>query len=159
MVFKTTKELYDYLQMKIADSLQNEVFEEVRDVEQKNIDSTVYKSHTPKAYQRRGEDGGLIADENIVKEMIDDNTLSVRNETPANLDSQYKRATDKNLPELIEYGDGYNGTHYDYPYGENRDKFMSARPFTQNTIEELEQTKAHVAALKKGLKRNGIDSK
>jgi hypothetical protein len=62
--------------------------------------------------------------------------------------------TGKNLPELVEYGDGYHFYHYDFPSKKGR--YMEPRPFTAKTIEHLQDSKAHVSALRDGLKRQGV---
>ena len=64
--------------------------------------------------------------------------------------------TGKNLPELVEFGDGYKFYHYDFP---SRRRYMEPRPFTAKTIEHLKESRAHVNALKAGLRRQGINVK
>ena len=164
--FNSIADLEKHLKNAIKDSLAHEVFETVRDVEQKNIDETVYDVYDPKVYpnikagiHRRETQGGLIADENIVPTMIGDDTLIVTNETPPNPYARDGATTNKNLAELIEYGDGYKGFTYDYPEEDTEKyKYMNPRPFTANTIEELVTTGKHKKALKDGLLRQGIKS-
>ena len=48
--------------------------------------------------------------------------------------------TGKNLPELVEFGDGYKFYHYDFP---SRRRYMEPRPFTAKTIEHLKESRAH----------------
>jgi hypothetical protein len=151
-LFNNFSSLKTYIKDSVKETLQNEVFEEIRDEEQKNIQSEVYDVYSPRKYRRRGMNGGLISDENIKPILINDTTLEVINETPPN--AGYNGTTNKNLPELIEYGEGYKGYHYDYP---TDPAFTSPRPFTESTIQSLKQSKRHVAALKRGLKSKGID--
>jgi hypothetical protein len=160
MVFKSMDELFKHIKDTVNNSLENEVTDTVREFEQQHIDDDVYSVYKPKMYKRRGLDGGLIADENIIG-YVDESksTLTVVNATPPNphaLDEDLV-TTDKNLPELIEYGDGYNGNNYDFPTDDGA--FMYPRPFVENTIDELKNTKEHIKALKEGLKRNGINTK
>jgi hypothetical protein len=135
---------------KLASALQNECFEEIRDTEQSVIDEVVYDVYSPKIYDRRDISGGLIADENIKLNIIDDLTIKVTNDTPANLDYN---GTDKNLAELVEFGNGYNNTYYDYP---RNLPYVEPRPFTEETVERLKQNKNHIKALRKGLSRQGV---
>ncbi len=65
-----------------------------------------------------------------------------------------KVTTGKNLPELVEFGQGYKFYSYDFP---GRGKgYMKPRPFTAKTIQRLKESKAHIVALKAGLKRQGV---
>lgn len=154
---KNMADLEKYLKAKINKSLQKEVFKKVKEVEQKNIDETVYDSYTPSVYMRRDIQGGLIAGENIIGTVDSKtSTLSVINKTPANSEARDGATTDKNLSELIEFGHGYK--NYGYDYG-RESAFVYPRPFTQNTIEELEQKKQHIQAMKDGLKKQGLDAK
>ena len=155
--FATMQALLDYVRKKVNESLQNEVAENVRETEQKHIISDVYGVYNPIEYERRLLDGGLMASENIKGEIVDDMTLQVTNETPANpyATSQDRVTIDKNLPELIEYGESYKGYHYDFLYNT---AFLNARPFTKNTFEELQQSGSPAIALVEGLKKRGIQA-
>lgn len=154
---KNMADLEKYLKAKINKSLQKEVFKKVKEVEQKNIDETVYDSYAPSVYIRRDMQGGLIADENIIGTVDSKtSTLSVINKTPANPDARDGATTDKNLSELIEFGHGYK--NYGYDYG-RESAFVYPRPFTKNTIKELEKNRAHVKAMKDGLENQGLKIK
>lgn len=152
MLAKSFKELTKEIQKRIDKSLINEVFEEIRDVEQKNIDEYVYDVYQPKIYERRDINGGLIADKNIVGKLVKKGELEVTNITKPNPD--YNGTTNKNLPYLIENGYGEKGYKYDYPADL---PYVAPRPFTEKTEEELIRTKKHVKALKEGLKNNGLN--
>ena len=157
------------LASKIDKALFREVFEEVRDEEVATIYSEVYKIYTPhakrcKPYERRGEYGGLADPHNIEIEggSASGGRLAVINTTapnPGGVGAGFAGmvTVDKSLPELVEYGHGYNGNHYDFTPEERR--YMEPRPFTEKTIEHLKESKAHVAALKSGLIRQGIKVK
>jgi hypothetical protein len=94
-----------------------------------------------------------MLDENgIVYNEIDDLTIFVTNETKPNPFARDGATTKKNLPELIEYGHGYKGYLYDYPGS----PYSEPRPFTANTIEDLEKHGQHIDALRKGLKKRGF---
>lgn len=159
MLCKNEEELEAAIRAAIKESLKNEVYRLVRDVERSHIETDVYGVYNPKVYISRGDDGGLIADENIIKNDVDTNslTLIVSNITKPNPEARDKElvSTDKNLPELIEYGDGYNGNVYDFVL--EGAEYLEPRPFTKNTIEDLSETREHEQALKEGLIKRGIE--
>lgn len=144
---------------KIDNALAHEVADAVREEESETIKEVVYGVYTPKLYRRRGDLDGFGDQYNIEAE-VKDGTLTVRNMTepnPGGVLNDGAVTTGKHLDELIEYGYGsVNGT-YDFP--KRGAAFMKARPFTKKTIEHLKQNKAHVKALKSGLKRLGITTK
>ena len=149
------------LMSKIDNAMSKEVFEEVQDEESATSYSEVYKVYTPRMYRRRGEYGGLGDPYNIEMQggAAKNGVLVVVNLTepnPGGCPDANQVTTGKNLPELVEYGDGYKFYHYDFP---GRGRYMQPRPFTQKTIEHLEQSRAHINALKAGLKRQGIKVK
>ena len=158
--FNSIADLEKYIKGAIKNSLKNEVFEKVRDVEQQHIDDDVYGAYpNPAMYKRRDVNGGLIADESIKRTMIGDDTLQVTNiakPNPIGYPQSQVTTKGKNLASLIEGGDGASGV-YDFP-SDDEDAYMNPRPFTQNTIEELATTGKHIKALQDGLKRNKIES-
>jgi len=157
--------MFSYIQNAVADSLSTEVFNKARTVEDFQIIDTVYGAGNPTVYdsvlhspgQRRGMDGGLLDEENIVGTMVSNDTLSVTNETIANpyilLGNKVKDSKNIGQPltPIVEYGGAEN-----YDFGEGW--WSVPRPFTENTIKQLEATGEHVFALQAGLKRNGISS-
>lgn len=150
------------LMAKIDDAMTKEVFAEVRDEEAATIYAEVYKLYTPRIYRRRGEYGGLGDPYNIEIQggSAIGGRMAVVNMTapnPGGCTSDALVTTGKNLPELVEYGDGYKFYSYDFP--KRGAAFMGPRPFTAKTIERLKRSCAHVNALKAGLKRQGINVK
>lgn len=146
---------------KIDDAMTKEVFEEVRDEEAATIYSVVYKVYTPRIYRRRGEYGGLGDPYNIEIKggTAKGGKMAVVNVTDPSSGGTMNNdrvTTGKNLPELVEFGDGYKFYHYDFP---SQGRFMDARPFTAKTIEHLKASRAHITALKAGLRRQGINVK
>ncbi len=141
--------------------LSNEVFEAVKEEESAAIDSVVYGAYVPKKYRRRGMGAGMADDSNIVIKggTASDGKLTVVNITEPNpggcLDNA-RVTTDKNLPKLIEFGNGYDGNFYDFPKGGS---FTKPRPFTRTTVENLKNNKAHIIAMKNGLKKRGLNIK
>lgn len=149
------------LMAKVDTAMSNEVFKEVQDEEAATIYEEVYKVYTPRMYRRRGEYEGLADPYNIEMKggAAKNGVLVVVNTTepnPGGCSDADQVTTGKNLPELVEYGDGYKFYRYDFP--SNR-RYMEPRPFTRKTIEHLKQSRAHVSALKAGLKRQGIKVK
>lgn len=165
MDYKNLNDLMVDIQSAINNTLENEVFEEVKETELRHIQTDVYDVYEPTVYIRRYKSGGMGDSNNIV--ILDDDgnnsvtngNLSVVNVTLPNPYARDGATTNKDLPELIEYGDENYldkypfATGYDYP-GE---PYGLARPFTANTIDELQTTKAHIVALKKGLSSKGFD--
>lgn len=156
------KKANQQLMAKVDNAMTKEVFEEVQDEEAATIYEVVYKVYTPRMYRRRGEYGGMADSNNIeiAGGASHGGVMVVVNLTKPNPggcmnDSQV--TTGKNLPELIEYGDGYKFYQYDFP--KRGAAYMGPRPFTAKTIEHLKESKAHVVALKAGLQRQGIKVK
>ncbi len=150
------------LAQKIDNAMTNEVFQEVQDEETATIYSEVYKVYTPRIYRRRGEYGGLGDPYNIeiLGGSAKNGVLVVVNMTepnPGGCMDNSRVTTGKNLPELVEYGQGYKYYTYDFP--RKGAGFMRPRPFTAKTIEHLKESGAHIAALKAGLKRQGVNVK
>lgn len=145
--FNNLKELERFLQKQINNALQNEVKNEVEETMRDHIQKDVYEAYTPYStdgktphYERTYE---LLR--SIESNLIDNGVLSVENT---------RHEGNRNIVSVIEYGQGYQ-----WGYVRNLDEEIGARPFVSNTRRELEQTNKHVEALKKGLKRQGVDVK
>ena len=133
----------------IEDTLMDEVLDEVKEIELRHIKHDVFSVYSPKIYQRRAV-GGIDDPENIVG-TVKDMELEVENITEFNDDyGTYNHGT--GLAHLINDGERLNGYFYDYT-GE----FEQARPFIDNTEEEIERTNSVENALAKGLKKRGYD--
>lgn len=150
------------LMKKIDDAMSNEVFEMVKDEEAATIYSEVYKVYTPSIYRRRGEYGGLADPHNIeiVGGSANGGKMAVINTTAPNPGGTMNNdhvTTGKDLPELVEHGNGYH--YYQYDFLKRGAAYMKPRPFTAKTIEHLKESGAHINAMKAGLKRQGIKVK
>lgn len=150
------------LMSKIDDAMNKEVFKEVQDEEAATIYEVVYKVYTPRMYRRRGEYGGMGDPYNI--EIAGGTSrggvmvvVNLTEPNPGGCMNNDQVTTGKNLPELIEYGQGHKFYQYDFP--KRGAAFMGPRPFTAKTIEHLKESKAHIAALKAGLQRQGVKVK
>ena len=144
---------------KINKALDDEVAEAVKQEEVETISEVVYGVYTPKIYRRRGDLGGM-ADIYNIDHTVHNGTLKVVNNTDPNPGGTMNNdavTVGKYLDQLIEYGHGGSGGFYDFP--KRGAAFMKPRPFTKETIKHLAQNKAHVDALRNGLKRRGLKVK
>lgn len=142
-------ELLNDIRSDIEETLMDEVFDEVREIELEHIERDVLSAYTPKIYERRTS-GGIDDPKNIVG-YVKDMQLSVDNITQFNTGYGTKhRGT--GLAQLINDGDSFNGYFYDYP-GE----FNQPRPFIDNTIIEVEKTDRVENALEKGMRKRKYD--
>lgn len=141
--------LKHYVENAVRSALKEEVAKVVIEEEREAIFSVVYDGFgEPEVYERRGSRGGLQDPHNIEAKVAGGSTvLEVVNRTPPNPKArdQEKVTTDKNLAETVEYGLRYDFLPV-YP-----------RPFTQETIRRLAESKKHVGALADGLRRRGLD--
>lgn len=134
------------IQLAVNDSLKNEVTEAVKDEMQSTISEVVYAAGTPIIYQRRGgnnyggmgnPDGtGSLADKGEMKHNVVNGVLIIKNE------AEPVKSSFGNLAYNIEYGYGARDRWYNQP-----------RPFIQETRNNLKSNKAHVKALKDGLRK------
>jgi len=152
MKVKNLSELRKYIEKCIEDSLKNEVFEAIKNIELKHVKEDVLSVYSPKEYQRRSH-GGIDDKNNITHEKLKNGVLKVKNITKFNSEYETENAG-LGLPLLIEYGHGESGYFYDYA---SSDDFTNPRPFTENTIQEIKDSKQHIDAFKQGLKRNKIN--
>ena len=142
-------ELLNDIRSDIEETLKDDVFDEVREIELEHIERDVLSAYTPKIYERRTS-GGIDDPKNIVG-YVKDMQLSVDNITQFNTGYGTKhRGT--GLAQLINDGDSFNGYFYDYP-GE----FNQPRPFIDNTIIEVEKTDRVENALEKGMRKRKYD--
>lgn len=151
----TIQKALSQIKSAVDDALTKEVFEAVREEEAETIEWTVYAAYTPKYYHRREEYGGLGDPDNIEIEggSARNGRLSVINmaePNPGGCLNNESVTTNKNLPYVVETAIGY-----DFPDGWP----CKPRPFNANTIKHLRSNKAHVTALKAGLKRQGLKVK
>lgn len=154
---RSLKALEEYLQKKIDIALLVEVAAGVKEVERQAIQDVVYKAYTPNVYQRRDENGGLADIANMTESLVAPGELWVENFTPFN-DGYDTMNHGFGLDKLVEFGDYGGGYRYDYPYSTVQEPtFIYPRPFTQETIDRLRESKEHLDQLWAGLRRRGID--
>ena len=125
--FDSLIDLKEYIKDTMQEVLENEIYEEVVKLEQEVIEDVVYGWGIPVKYVRRGYDGGIIDDSNIVIDEIrvaeNGVGIDIVNNTPIK-GSDWIR-----LDELIEYG---VDNSLDAP------PYMWPRPFTATTQEFVE---------------------
>lgn len=102
------------------------------------IEEEVYSVYSPTMYERKMDHGGLTDDANIITTPIGDNAITIES---------HRMDGDRNVSEIVESGQGYE---FDFMYN------GVARPFTEETVEHFRDTNEHVAALAKGLIRQGL---
>lgn len=164
MKIKNLKQLRKHIEKAISNSLENEVFEDVRETERRHVQTDVFNVYSPKEYIRRESDEwfynslgkagiGVKDERNIVFDPIKNGVLKVENVAEFN-PVRAIRNHGPGLVTLIEYGHGARGIYYDYP---KYPEYLRPRPFIANTREEIKQTKSHVKAMKLGLRRNKIE--
>ena len=134
--FKNMKDLEKFINKKIASALQREVASEARKVMKENVITEVYDAYQS-SYERTG---GLYQDRNIETNLVNNNTLTVRNTRNEN---------GRDIAYIVEYGENYS-----YP---GLDERIGPRPFHAETARELEQQGLAKNALAKGLRRQGLD--
>jgi len=109
--------------------LRNQVSKTVVKLMKEKLREDVYAVYTPTRYKRRGENGGLLADENI--HFLPQNKLTylVRNTATLNGNGDDFNS-DKSLSEIINDG-LVDDTSFPV--------YMNPRPFFDNMIEDLEK--------------------
>lgn len=155
---KMLGKLQEQLAPKIDSALSKEVLQAVSDAGGEVLYNEVYRMPTSGRYERRWDNGGLLDPDNI-QGSVTDGTLTVVNVTKPNpylngINRYGGLSTtpgDASLAGIVEHGIyDPHGAGYDY-WGD-----AEARPFTAKTVEDLKKSGAHVAALRKGLQRQGV---
>lgn len=146
-VFSSLRDLENYLNDKINNALENEVANVSRETMKRNIEMVVYDRYKPSQYTRHKENGGLLDDRNIVTELIDDNTLYIRN---------IRQDTDKygnvrDVARIVEEGEPYT-----WEYSRIYSMQPYPRPFHEETAKELSSRGLAKKALAEGLQKQGI---
>ena len=168
MICKNLKELEKELYKRINIALDTDVADTVKEVMTDHIVRDVYDAWDPQAYMRRynqsGNDigspfddtdnVGLLNQENIISTIDGDGNLFVQNMT---LGSRYyydakgwhiSKNAEKLIAGVIETGRGYDVLGNTDP-----------RPFMENTHDDLEQNHYHTEAMKRSLKKQGLEVK
>lgn len=155
MICKNLEELEKELYKRINKALDEDVADTVKEVMTDHIVSDVYDAYEPVVYQRRYSNGGLLDINNIIATMGDNGELFVQNITLGNstyfipeINKGFISANvDKFITPIIEYGTGYDVVD------------IEPRPFIQNTHDDLERNHYHTEAMKRSLKKQGLEVK
>ena len=149
--YSSYEALFAALQQSINETMVDEVATSAKETMQAEIQDVVYGVYTPKVYERRYDNGGLIDEENYHSELVADGTVAITNDTPIN--DVYGGTEPPSLAEQIITGQGYNYQGY------GSGAYLQPRDFISATEEALIQTGAHVEALKTGLTKRGFEVK
>lgn len=139
MICKNLNELFSRLEQDVNEILNEEVAEAVKEELSESVQTAVYDVYSPLYYKRREYDFGLI-DQRNMKHEVENNTLTVTNETPLDNGLNYPYS----LTEIIVNG-----------YGNQPCK----RDFIEDCKERLEENGYHTKALKEGMRKRGYDIK
>ncbi len=149
-IYDDVNALLKDLKSDIEDTLACEVLDKVKEIEIRHVNEDVFSVYSPSIYERRSTDG-LDDSSNIIGE-VRNMELEVDNITEFNEDyGTYNHGI--GLADLINDGESRSGFYYDYQ-GEFDER---ARPFIDNTIDEIERTDSVENALAKGLRKRNYD--
>lgn len=127
----------------IKESLKTDVADKVIEIAKDHVDEDIYDVYTPKIYERTGQ--------------LKESFKAIETEDGIEIINT-RRDGDRNIPEIIEYGQSKSSQGYEYPaYYPSGDNFIQPRPFIENTRIELEHGRQHIEALKESLRKKGYD--
>lgn len=157
--YKDLNSLFAKLKEDIHESLATDVFDDVIDMQQEEIQTKVYDAYDdgPFVYERRYEDGGLLDKRNNIATFYhsgDGVEMLIQNITKGH--PRYKYADTYIVP-IIVGGDGAYGMNYDFPYNRlnTQYKFLNSRDFISSTKERLKSENMHVISLEQSLASKG----
>lgn len=156
--FKDLKSLFTKLKEDIHESMATDVFDDVIDIQQEEIQTKVYGAYdSPFEYKRRYEDGGLLDKSNNIATFYysgDGVEMLIQNITKGHPEHRY---ADTYIVPIIVGGDGAYGMNYDFPYNRlnTQYKFLKPRDFISSTKERLKDENMHVISLEKSLASKG----
>lgn len=139
MTCKNLNELFSKLEQDVNEILNEEVAEAVKEELSESVQTAVYDVYSPLYYKRREYTGGLI-DQRNMKHTVENNTLTVTNETPLDNGMNYPYS----LTEIVVNG-----------YGNQ----PAPRDFIEDCKERLKENKSHIKAFEKGMKKKGYNFK
>jgi hypothetical protein len=145
--FNNLNNLFNFIKEKIEESLKTDVAQTIKEVEREHVYKDVYSKYEPRRYERKMDDGGLSSIKNMdhdVKINGDSIELTITNK-------RTDEKTGKYIPYVVETGIGYDYTEPDYPNPPYT--YQNPRPFTKETIKDLQQHKQHIMTLKRSLQK------
>ena len=134
--------LKELLKTVVNEALEYDVAPEVQIMLSENAQRDVYDAYKPFVYGRSYSLTDGAAETYDVK---------------SSGDMKVEVSVNHPYGKLIEYGDGVDGMHYDYPYNRNNteDQFLRPRPFYRHTKEQLENGK-YKELMAQSLRAKGI---
>lgn len=150
--FTSLKALEAEIQKQVNSVLQKEMAEMVKEKISDHVKSDVYDVYpNPIMYERRNFHNGSLGDEERMDSyLIEDGVLEVVDNADFNHPFAYNHNgyggvdLDKSLAFNIEYGYG------NFPWSK-------ARPFIENTREEIKNNNLHIKTMKSALKTKGLE--
>lgn len=148
--FNNHKQLEEYIRQAIDSTIQNEVFEVIRDEWLDVQDRRVYQSYEPSRYQRRQNDG--LSDPANIKISPPKISTGLTEFVMENIakGNGWDDWNGRLINDMIEGSDGFAG---------NPATGMPARPYTEETVANLTSGISREAvkqAFENGLKRFGL---
>jgi hypothetical protein len=152
--FNNLDELELYLQKNIHEILNKDVSIEriLAETMSQAVVDVVYAAYDPISYERRGDESGLSDIRNMVISSVSlvGNQISLIFE---NLTEGADSLKGEFIGDLIEYGEGYNGKHWNNP----NSPYADARPFAEETANRLRENPTELLnALKVSLQARGF---
>lgn len=133
--FKSLKDLQAFVQDVVNMELEDSIAQVIKDGLSTSAENNVYGVYTPNVYARRYS---LSDQSNMDSKLISDGVLEVKIVAEFN-DGYGTDNSGDQLAGLVEYGNGWNGYDYDYPYLANGQigRYVYPRPFIQPVREEV----------------------
>lgn len=132
--FRSIEELASFVQDVINMELEDSVSQVIKDGLSTSAESNVYGAYSPKVYERRHS---LSDQANMDSHLLGDGVLEVVVKASFN-DGYGTTNSGEELAGLVEFGDGWNGYNYDYPFTKDGDNaYIYPRPFIQPVRDEI----------------------
>lgn len=153
--FTNLNDLEKYLQKNIYDLLfkSGEIERIMAEEMSQAVLDVVYSSYEPESYERRGDDNGLsdVRNMQITNVIVEGNAIKMEFE---NLTKGNDNLKGEYTADLIEYGEGFQGKHWNNAHG----AWAQPRPFAEETANRLRSNPTQLLnALKSELSRRGFD--
>jgi len=159
---KNWNELVELLKFKVANAMENTGKNVVERVAREHVDSDVYQAYTPKVYEATFELRDSIytksADikNNNIEVVIKHNTDNIVSNSPNQHYSVVESYSPKDVSDWIPYIVHEGKTANIWGDG---GEYLDPRPYMDNAVEELKQTKEHIDDLVNELKKQGLNAK
>lgn len=150
---RSYSDLEKALKQVVQEVMEKEVAEKAKEVIQDNVKEIVYNAGTPAMYIRRGLTNGSLGDIEEMKHEYKNGILEVSNESDYNhtFESNHFGYGNVDLSEPLAY-------NIEYGYGSKSEWYNQPRPFIEESREDMRNGEFK-AAMRKGLRRKGIDTK